>query len=387
MVLSPDGKVRPFDAQARGTIFTNGCTVLVLKRLDQALKDRDNIYAVLRGLADNNDGSREKNFFAAPSAAGQSEVIASALRNANVRPRRVSYVEAHGTGTLVGDPIEFQGLCRVYAPDTPPLMKSPAIKQAAESKLHARQWCGLGSVKGHIGHPNTAAGACALAKVLLMLRHKQLVPIANYKTPNPAIDFANSPFYPCTDLRHWAAPADGGPRTAALSAFGMGGTNAHVVLEEFGPEYERSSNKHDRSSNKQWRENQKSQVNDSNHTQIKQRSSSSSSNLLVVTGRTPRSLRDNLRRLKAYFGLLVSSSNDTMRKEVLADVSMTLLLGRHHFRECRWHAVVRSCDDAALRISQALEEAEKQSQTLHEEEGQQINYIPNIAYLSIMYLT
>eukprot|EP00466_Bigelowiella_natans_P014140 jgi/Bigna1/43642/e_gw1.82.11.1 len=219
MVLSPDGRVRPFDAKARGTIFTNGASVVLLKPLAQAIADRDHIYGVIRGVADNNDGNREKRFFAAPSAKGQSEVVTAALKNACLRPSNISYLEAHGTGTLVGDPIEFEGLCRVFSPD-------------ATAAPRSKQWCALGSVKGHIGHPNTAAGVCALTKVLLMLKHKTLLPLANYSMANPGIDFASSPFYPCLKATRWPERVDGSPRYAGISAFGMGGTNAHIVLEE-----------------------------------------------------------------------------------------------------------------------------------------------------------
>jgi len=324
MVLSPDGRVRPFDAAARGTIFTNGCAVVALKPLAAALSDRDHIYGVLRGCADNNDGRREKRFFAAPSAAGQAEVVTRALRNANARPRDVSYVEAHGTGTLVGDPIEFQGLCRVYNQD----------KRGADDT----QWCGLGSVKGHIGHPNTAAGVCALSKVLLMMKHKKLPPLANFKEPNPAIDFASSPFFPCAGAKPqpWARPAGGRPRQAGLSAFGMGGTNAHVIIEEHVEAEEKKME-------------QKAKAGEGNESQ-------QHAYLLTVAARTPASIRGNLERLSEFFLGITTTSREEER-ELLRNASFTLLTGRHHFHQHRWYAVASTLDQARQQLQQGVKVA------------------------------
>jgi len=327
MVLSPDGHVRPFDADARGTIFTNGGAVVGLKSLARAITDRDHIYAVIRGVADNNDGRREKQFFAAPSATGQADVVTRALKDASVRPGDVGYVEAHGTGTLVGDPIEFQGLCRVFGPDAPAAPKR-------------RQWCALGSVKGHIGHPNTAAGVCALSKVLLMLHEKKIVPTANYVVPNPAIDFATSPFYPAKQKTiSWPQPPSGGPRYACISAFGMGGTNAHAVLEEYrGEEHSRSI------------------TNDG----VKHGGGTADVGMLhtppflfVLAARTASSLTETRKKLGQFLERGGYPVPGTPPPHHLGDVAFTLACGRHHYQEYRWCTVAKTRDEACQKFRDA----------------------------------
>ncbi|MBX9602041.1 MAG: amino acid adenylation domain-containing protein [Bryobacteraceae bacterium] len=210
-MLSPDGHCRPFDAAAQGTVFSNGAGVVLLKRLHDALADRDSIYAVIRGFAVNNDGS-DKMSYTAPSVDGQASVIAAAHALAGVSPETVTYVEAHGTATPLGDPIEVAGLSRAFRLGT-----------------DRRQFCALGSVKSNIGHLDVASGVAALIKTALCLKHGVLVPTLNYRSPNPKIDFSNSPFYVNTELRPWVT--EGFPRRAGISSFGVGGTNAHLVLE------------------------------------------------------------------------------------------------------------------------------------------------------------
>ncbi|HET9210498.1 MAG TPA: type I polyketide synthase, partial [Thermoanaerobaculia bacterium] len=211
-INSPDGRVRAFDAQAQGTIFGTGLGVVVLKRLADALADGDTIHAVIKGSAVSNDGS-QKVGFTAPGVDGQYRVIQAALTAAEVSPETIAYVEAHGTGTPVGDPIEVTALTKVFREST-----------------EARQFCALGSVKSNIGHLGAAAGIASLIKTVLALKHRQIPPSINFERPNPQIDFAASPFFVNTELREWAA--NGTPRRAGVSAFGMGGTNAHAVLEE-----------------------------------------------------------------------------------------------------------------------------------------------------------
>ncbi len=211
MVFSRDGRTRSFDAAAGGTIFGSGVGVVVLRRLADAIRDGDTIDAVIRGSAINNDGAGPKPAFTAPSHAGQVRVVADALAAAGVEASTVSYIEAHGTGTAVGDPIEIAAL-------------SDALAGPRTSA------CAVGSVKSNIGHLVQAAGVAGLIKSALMLRHRLLVPTVNFETPNPLIDFAASPFHVNTRTRRW----DDGPtpRRAGISAFGFGGTNAHVILEE-----------------------------------------------------------------------------------------------------------------------------------------------------------
>ncbi|MBZ4417132.1 type I polyketide synthase [Myxococcus sp. RHSTA-1-4] len=224
-ILSPDGHCRAFDAEARGTVPGNGWGVVVLRRLEDALADGDHIHAVLRGWALNNDGAAKVGF-TAPSVEGQAEAIATAHAVAGVGPEDIDYVEAHGTGTALGDPIEVEALTQVF--------------RAATER---RGFCGLGSVKSGIGHLDSAAGVAGLIKTVLALEHRQLPPTLHVRQPHPRIGFEQTPFHVNTTLRPWERGA--GPRRAGVSAFGIGGTNAHVVLEE-APEVSepRSSRRH-----------------------------------------------------------------------------------------------------------------------------------------------
>lgn len=219
-VVSPDGHCRTFDADAKGTVTGNGLGIVVLKRLEDALRDGDQIEAVIRGSAINNDGAAKVGY-TAPSVEGQSAVIAEAQTIAGVTPDSISYVEAHGTGTPVGDPIEMKALTRAFRAGT---------KQ--------RGYCAVGSVKSNIGHLDAAAGVAGLIKTVLALKHGELPPSLHFQSANPEIDFQNSPFYVNASLQPWKR--NGGPRRAGVSSFGIGGTNAHVVVEE-APQLEQSS--------------------------------------------------------------------------------------------------------------------------------------------------
>ncbi len=212
MVYSEDGRCRAFDADAQGIVDGNGVGIVVLRRLEDALRDRDVIHAVIRGTAINNDG-RAKIGYTAPSVSGQAEVIAQAQAMAGCDPDSISYIEAHGTATPLGDPIEVAALTQVF-----------------RAKTDRRGFCGLGSVKSNLGHLDSAAGVAGLVKTVLSLEHRQLVPSLHFRRPNPKIDFADGPFYVCTRLADW--PRGATPRRAGVSSFGIGGTNAHVVLEE-----------------------------------------------------------------------------------------------------------------------------------------------------------
>ncbi|MEV2271292.1 type I polyketide synthase [Nonomuraea africana] len=211
---SPSGHVRPFDAGADGTMWGSGVGVVTLKRLDDAIADGDQIRAVILGNAINNDGT-SKIGFSAPSVQGQAEVIAQALGVAGVDPRTIGYVEAHGTGTALGDPIELSALTAVYGRDQ-----------------EETGWCGVGSVKSNLGHLSQASGVVGLIKTVLSMEHGLIPPSINYERPNPAIDFDSSPFYVVSSLTKWEGQ---GPKRAAVSSFGIGGTNAHVVLQEAPP--------------------------------------------------------------------------------------------------------------------------------------------------------
>ncbi len=212
MVLSPDGHCRAFDAHARGAVPGRGVGIVVLKRLADAIDDRDTILGVIKGSAINNDGA-DKIGYTAPAVDGQAAVIRAAHLRAGVRADSISYVEAHGTGTDLGDPIEIAALNLAFRVE----------RRGAGS-------CAIGSIKTNIGHLDAAAGVTGLIKTVMALRHRQIPPSLHYVSPNPEIDFAAGPFYVPTRLEEWRS--DAGPRRAGVSSFGMGGTNAHVVLEE-----------------------------------------------------------------------------------------------------------------------------------------------------------
>jgi amino acid adenylation domain-containing protein len=214
-MLSPDGRTRSFDAQAQGTVFSDGAAVVLLKRLADAQADGDTIYAVLRSACVNNDGGAKASF-TAPSVDGQAAVIRAALAAANVDARSISYVEAHGTATPMGDPIEVEALACAYGEHT-----------------DALGYCTLGSLKSNVGHMVTAAGAAGLIKAALSLHHEVIPPTAHFTAPNPSIDFARTPFYVTQSLQPW--PRAGEPRRAGVSSFGVGGTNAHIIVEEAPP--------------------------------------------------------------------------------------------------------------------------------------------------------
>ncbi|WP_253848978.1 type I polyketide synthase [Actinosynnema pretiosum] len=215
-VHSADGHCRPFDAGATGTVFGSGAGIVAVKRLSDALADGDDIRAVIRSSAINNDGA-DKVSFTAPSVSGQSAVVVEAMALAGVRPDDVDHVEAHATGTALGDPVEVHALTAGY--------------RALSDKPLRTGRTSIGSVKANIGHMNAAAGIAGLIKTVLMLEREAIVPTINVDRPNPALGIEDSPFTLATRLRPWPRREDG-TRTAAVSSLGVGGTNAHVVLTE-----------------------------------------------------------------------------------------------------------------------------------------------------------
>lgn len=207
-MASGDGTCRPFDAAADGTVFGHGAGVVVLKRLSDALAAGDQIHAVIRGVGTNNDGA-DKMSFTAPSVAGQADAIRAAHRDARITPDQVSYVECHGTATPLGDPIEIAGLTQVFA--------------------GSGTRCALGSVKGNLGHLDAAAGVVSVIKLMETLRRREIPPVAHFTTLNPRIGLDDTPFWVPDQSSDWTSD---GPRLAGVSSFGVGGTNAHLVLEE-----------------------------------------------------------------------------------------------------------------------------------------------------------
>ncbi|HVM03392.1 MAG TPA: type I polyketide synthase, partial [Acidimicrobiales bacterium] len=284
-ILSPDGHCRPFDATAQGTIVGSGVGMVVLRRLADALADGDHVRAVILGFGLNNDGS-DKAGYTAPSFRGQAAAVAAALDMAGVSPESIGYVEAHGTGTILGDPIEVS-----------------ALTEAWRAHTDRRQFCGIGSVKSNFGHLSCASGVAGLAKAVLALEHGAMPPNVGFRSPNPAIDFAASPFYVVSELTPWERNGD--PRRAGVSSFGVGGTNAHLVVEE-APERPASAGRRPHQ-------------------------------VLTLSARTEAALDAATTRLAD--ALQAAPDRD------LADVAFTLHVGRRAFRHRR--ALVASADELA----------------------------------------
>ena len=276
MIYSADGHCRSFDKDASGTVSGEGAGVVVLKRLTDAINDGDHIYGIIKGSAINNDGNRKVGY-TAPSVEGQVECIKKAQLFAKVDPATISYVETHGTATRLGDPIEIEALNIAF-------------------NKNKEKHCAIGSVKSNIGHTDTAAGVAGLIKAILSLKHKQIAPSLHFKEANPEIDFDGGPFYVNTSLTPWKSKDEETPLRAAISSFGIGGTNAHAILEE-APEREASSAGRDNL-------------------------------LLMLSAKNENALQRYAGKLKDFV------QNDTNLN--LADMAFTLQAGRKHFgrRHC-----------------------------------------------------
>jgi len=283
---SPDGHCKAFDASANGTVSGSGVGVVLLKRLANALADNDSIHAVILGSAINNDGSLKVGY-TAPSVDGQAAVVTMAQAVAEVEPESISYVETHGTGTFIGDPVELSALTQAFREGTP-----------------RNNFCAIGSVKTNIGHADVAAGIAGLIKTVLALEHQLIPPSLHFKTPNPQIDFVQSPFFVNTKLSKWEAGK--APRRAGVSSFGIGGTNAHVIVQE-APVLEPAQ-------------------------------TGRPVELLLLSARTESALEVATANLAAHF---------TRHPDVnLADAAFTLQVGRRHFKHRRM-LVCRNVAEAA----------------------------------------
>ncbi|MFF3543233.1 type I polyketide synthase [Streptomyces platensis] len=297
-VLSPDGRTRAFAAEARGTIRGDGVAAVVLRRLEDALADGDRIWGVIKGSAINNDG-RRKPGFTAPSPEGQTEAILAAQLAAEVPADSISYVEAHGTGTPVGDPIEVAALTRAFREST-----------------DRTGFCLLGSVKSNVGHTDAAAGVTGLIKVLLAMEHGVVPATVGFTRPNPAIDFAATPFRVSGEAMPWRS-SDGSPLRAGVSSFGVGGTNAHLIVEE-PPRHEPADAGQD--------------------------AMPGDHELLRVSARTPSQLDAICAQLADHL--------DTHPEQLLGDVAHTLDTGRRVFVHRRAVAG-RTTEDAARQLREA----------------------------------
>ncbi|HUZ03970.1 MAG TPA: aminotransferase class III-fold pyridoxal phosphate-dependent enzyme, partial [Acidobacteriaceae bacterium] len=299
-MVSPDGHCRPFDAGANGTVFGAGAGIVVLRRLEDALRDGDHIESVILGVGVNNDGS-QKVGYSAPSVLQQAEAIAQAHVNAGVTADSISYVECHGTGTPLGDPIEVAALESAFARTT-----------------EQKQFCAIGSIKSIVGHLDVASGVTGLIATARALREHRLPGTLHYQQPNPAIPFEETPFYVNGATREWAHGMQ--PRRAGVSAFGVGGTNVHLVLEEPPVQEVRSA------------------------TQQPQ--------LLVISAKTSAALQQSAGRLASHLEL-----NPNVQ---LADVAHTLAHGRAIF-EKRGFVVANTVPQAVQHLRQTVKDAESSS--------------------------
>ncbi|AFH50188.1 Polyketide synthase-like protein [Ignavibacterium album JCM 16511] len=298
---SIDGHCKPFDADATGTVFSAGAGVVVLKRLEDAIKDGDSVYAVIKSVALNNDGS-DKAGYMTPSIDGQKDVIVRAQKIAGVNSETIKYVETHGTGTPVGDPIEVT-----------------ALEKAFRISTDKKQFCGIGSVKSNIGHTDAAAGVTGLIKTALVLKHKTIPPTLHFQKPNPRFDFSKSPFYVVDKLTR--IESNNGPVRAAVSAFGVGGTNAHAILEEYFDNEvlpEEENKKH----------------------------------ILIVSAKTENSLKANITSLANYLA--------DNQKENITDIAFTLQQGRKEF-EWRQFVIASSAAECEKKFRDALSSGNNKS--------------------------
>ncbi len=271
-IESPDGHCRVFDIHSKGTVFSNGVGIVILKRLQEAIRDGDTIYSVIKGWNVNNDGA-DKAGFVAPSVNGQAQCMAGALALANIEADSISYIETHGTGTTVGDPIELRAMTNAFSMTT-----------------DKKMFCAIGSVKTNIGHTDIAAGMPSVIKVALALKNKVIPPTLHYTQQNPAINFADTPFYLNTQLQNW----DFGhlPRRAGINGSGIGGTNAFLILEEYN--------------------------------QLPQKNLSRPYQLFFLSAKTKTSLQQITKNLQSYLTMINSL-------EELANAAFTLHVGRADF--------------------------------------------------------
>lgn len=290
-MLSADGHTRSFDAEATGTAFNDGAAIVLLKRLDDALADGDQIFAVIRGTATNNDGGGKASF-TAPSVDGQAAVIAAAHRDADIDPRSISYIEAHGTATPLGDPIEIEALTQAFR-------RGMAAHNASTSSETG--FCRIGSIKSNIGHLISASGAAGMIKTALALKTETLPATVHFNKPNPKINFSISPFVVNMATASW--PRANTPRRAGVSSFGVGGTNAHVILEEAPPQAVSMSEK--------------------------------STQLLRLSARSPQALATAAANLVQHLATHADLN--------LSDVAYTLDIGRSRFS----HRLTVACDSIA----------------------------------------
>lgn len=326
MVLSQDGHCRSFDAKASGTVPGNGLGVLILKRLSQAIADHDHIHAVIKGFAVNNDGNNKMNF-SSPSIDGQREVIQSALSMAKISPDEISYIETHGTATRLGDPLEIEALRDVFA------------------DVKTKKSIALGALKPNIGHLDVASGVASVIKTIQALKYEAMPPTINFEQLNPEIDFSDTPFYINRIQTAW--PQDKYPRTAGVSAFGIGGTNAHLILQE------------------------------SPQPKAAKKEKKSSLMLLILSAKTRSAL---IRKRRSLIHVIESQPEIS-----LTNIAYTLQIGRKSM-QCRFACLCSSKEEAIKKLSdldkQEILTTDKKTLTVSEKKNFQVIYSLAKAWLN-----
>jgi acyl transferase domain-containing protein/thioesterase domain-containing protein/acyl carrier protein len=327
-IASPDGKCRPFDESAKGIVRSNGAGVIVMKRLEDAIQDHDHIEAIIKGVAINNDGA-DKIGYTAPSVKAQASCIQNALLSANVTADMISYVETHGTGTVLGDPIEIKAL-------------DCAFKKFTQKKRS----CPIGSVKSNIGHTDVAAGMAGLLKVILSMKHGLIPKSLNYTQPNKEINFDKTAFFVNQALTPWKSST----KIAAVNSLGMGGTNAHLIIQE-------------------------APAQQSSHTHRP-------AHPLLISAKSPHALKMYIQKFIHYFDTHVFSSKDS-----LANIAYTLETGRRHY-DYRCFILATDAQDAVNKLESRLHtkissirDAHKNNTTVFMFTGQGAEYVNMGKYL------
>ncbi|MBA3720787.1 MAG: SDR family NAD(P)-dependent oxidoreductase [Parachlamydiaceae bacterium] len=298
-MLAKDGKCKTFDADANGYVRSEGAAMLLLKPLEDAIRAKDSIYAIIKGSAINHGGVASG--LTVPNPESQSNLVIKAFQNANVSPSSIGYIEAHGTGTKLGDPIEVQGLKEAFA---------------KFGRIGDTNWCGLGSVKSNMGHLEAVAGLAGLFKVIKCLQTKEIPATINYHKLNPNIQLENSPFYITATHQKWTSIQEGVPLRAGLSSFGCGGANAHTILEEYKRE-------------------QKDKV-------------SLPANIFIVSAKNQESLKRSI--INLYENLLKLKDKSGDEENLLSDICYTLQIGREPF-SFRFGLIISNFEDLLSQLS------------------------------------
>ncbi|MBF0453051.1 MAG: SDR family NAD(P)-dependent oxidoreductase, partial [Candidatus Magnetomorum sp.] len=312
-MLSPDGRCKTFDQSANGYVRGEGVGAIILKPLHEAEKDHDHIYAIIKGSAENHGGNAQS--ITAPNPNAQKELLISAYEDAHIDSSTVTYIEAHGTGTSLGDSIEIEALKKAFS----------SMYEKHDKIIPQKPVCGIGAVKTNIGHLETAAGIAGVLKILLSLKYKQIPPNINFNTINPYIQLENSPFYLITQKQEWKSLTDNSgnpiPRRAGISSFGFGGSNAHVVIEEY-------------VNNNPIHENNEEQI-------------------IVLSAK-------NKDRLDDYAKVLLEYCSQNQQKISIVNMAYTLQIGRETMEE-RVAIVVSNIDDLTCKLSSFTEKSKDQT--------------------------